>query len=148
MRAINRIRPQGPPSLYKTYEISAPVSTHTRPATCVEVECEHYFSGWRTEIDVTTEQGRSLADYLIGRTHGRAFTQERTEGGLAAFVFPAGQRCFRASQHRVPLDREPDYRILTGDHRQTFGATHHDAGTWLADFGEHQERTADLLRRG
>jgi hypothetical protein len=146
-RPLNRVTPQGDPAHYKTYAISAPVATHFRAATCEEVACPQYLNGWRTDIDVSTVDGRDLADYVKSGKHGRAFREDRSGEGMVAFIFPPGQKCFKASTHRTPLDREPNYAIVAGDHRQYGAVQHVGERAWLDDFGAHQEAVADLHGR-
>ena len=46
MRPVNRILPALPVTAMKTYSIDAPMGTHFRAATCVEVECVHQEGKW------------------------------------------------------------------------------------------------------
>lgn len=132
---------------FKTYRIVAPLSTHFRPASCREVECQGYMHGWKTTVLPDSPQ----ANY-IRRSSGRSFR----EGGLnpdgtVTFTFSAGQMCFRASEHRVPLEREPLYVVQGGDFRgNPRGITPiRRRGTdWVEDFAEHQQAIADAKKRG
>lgn len=143
---INRIPPQGTPDLYKTYSLSAPPATHFRPATCEEVNCPHFLNGWTTRVDVSTELGQRQSAYIeADRTRMWA---ANVEGVLVDYTFPPGQKCFRAASHRAPLDREPVYRIAEGDHRWRGRVQTLAERSWLDDFGEHQERVAELHERG
>ena len=47
---MNRITPGLPVADMKTYGIRAPLATHWRKASCVEVECEGHRTGWLTVI--------------------------------------------------------------------------------------------------
>lgn len=38
------------------------------------------------------------------------FTEHRVEAGMSEFVFAAGQPCFRASTHKVDIERTPIFR--------------------------------------
>lgn len=144
---IFRIEPKGRPELYKTYQVLTPVNTHTRVATCAEVECQHHLAGWITKVDVSTKLGKRQANYI--RLHsGRTFTHEQS-GTLVSFRFPAGQSCFR--EHRVSLEREPIFRIRGGDHRGNPLALPTRTlrpKEWLEDFGSHQEALADEHKKG
>ena len=141
-----RITPAGPVRAYQTYQITAPLATHWRTATCTEVDCDAHLRGWSTTVDVATELGARQATYI--RMHaGRAYTV--TEAGtLVTFMFPGGQQCFRT--HRVPLGRPEIYTVRGGDWRGSTGLVrrHADAQDWVDDFGEHQEQLADRLARG
>lgn len=109
-----RITPALPAHLRQTFGIQQAPETHTRPATCVEVECEHHARGWQLLVDESTDLGVRQGQYLRGMS-GRAFTEDRTEDGLTRFTFAAEQDCFR--QHRVPLDRPAVFLVVGGDHR-------------------------------
>ncbi len=142
-----RIQPIGPVEAYKTYAIKAPIPTHWRAASCAEVECSHYANGWRTIVPATSDH----ADLIRSGRTGRAFTEKPAGAGLTEFVFPAGQACFRASQHKVPLERPPLYIVRGGDWRGNPTGqhrTHQRPEHWVEDFGEHQQGLADRRARG
>lgn len=143
------IEPNMPASAYKTYRIVSPIATHYRPATCAEVGCEPYQRGWVTTIDEGTELGQRQAHFI--RANRGGFTETRTEGGLTEFRFEAGQRCFASDSHRVSLDRPELYLVQGGDWRGNptgYRRQHANAADWVDDFGEHQQRLADLRERG
>jgi hypothetical protein len=146
----------------KTYQVAAPRSTHTRPATCAEVDCGHWRHGWATRVDERTDLGMAQAAYIraecvsastpaspAGRAR-RRYVETRTPEGLTEFAFPGGQQCF-AEDHRVPLER-PELFIVrggdwrgnpTGQHRQ-----HKRPDDWVEDFAEHQQRIATQIQKG
>jgi len=148
MRApLNRFQPAGPIGAYKTYAIKAPLSTHWRPATCAEVECEYWSNGWKTIVPAISDH----ADYIRTGQTGRSFTERPGGAGLAEFCFPAGQSCFRSSEHRVPLERDPVYLVRDGDWRgNPTGRSRQHARPeyWVEDFGENQQAIADEKKRG
>lgn len=144
--SVNRITPVGPVQAYQTYAVRAPRSTHTRPATCAEVGCVAYRSGWATTVDPGSELGARQATYIT-RQSGRRFAQTMLPDGRVRFEFEAGQRCF--AEHRVSLEREPLFFKRGGDWRANVGPTLRMTGQdWLDDFGEHQERLRDRIARG
>lgn len=149
MRPINRITPALPAAAYKTYTLSAPLSTHWRPGTCEEADCQAYRNGWITRVDETTELGQKQA-YHIRKMAGRRFREQREPAGLTAFVFEAGQACF--TQHQVPLERDVRYLVQGGDWRgnpqQTGTRVHKRGEDWLNDFAEHQDKLKTTLERG
>jgi hypothetical protein len=133
---------------FKTYQIVAPLSTHFRPATCREVECAGYTGGWRTTVLPDSPQ----ANY-IRRSSGRRFTEEPNPNGdgTVVFTFPAGQQCFRASEHRKSLEREPLYVVKGGDFRgdpRGEQAQRMNAPDWVDNFAEHQQGLADRIEQG
>lgn len=140
---LNRIQPAGPVQAYKTYEIASPVSTHFRDGTCEEAGCLAHQHGWQTSVDESTDLGQRQAHY-IRTLSGRRFTERRTELGLTAFTFEAGQRCF--ATHKVPLERPEFYIVRDGDWRQ-LGAPrlHSGPDAWVNDFGDHLDRIARLV---
>jgi hypothetical protein len=142
--SLFRIPPQGKPSDYKTYQILQPRSTHTRPATCQEVDCPNYAYGWRTIVDVSTDLGARQANYIRLKS-GRAFTHVQADT-LVTFIFASGQKCF--AEHRVSLECDPIYRIKGGDWRgnpRKVPTIPLPGNSWVADFGEHQEKLKERL---
>lgn len=140
MRPLNRIQPKAPPQAYKTYQIVSPLSTHWRTGTCDEAGCLAYRHGWQTNVDESTDLGQRQAHY-IRKVSGRRFTERRTELGLTAFTFEAGQRCFR--EHKVPLDRPELYVVRGGDWRGNPRGEvrkHSSPDAWVNDFGETLDR--------
>lgn len=144
-----RISPNLPAGAYKTYQISAPLSTHYRAATCDEAACPHQANGWATAVDEALDLGQRQAHY-IRKVSGRRFTERRDESGLTVFEFAAGQQCF--AEHKVRLDRAERYIVRGGDHRgdPTGGRPfqHTRPADWVEDFAEHQQGVADRLERG
>jgi hypothetical protein len=132
---------------YKTYAVRMPVKTHTRVASCEEVNCLHSLEGWQTTIDVSTPLGAKQSNYI--RLHsGRAFTTMEF-GNTVIFTFAAGQKCFR--EHRVGVDRPALYVVRDGDWRGNptgCSLVHRNERDWVDDFGEHQERLRAQIERG
>lgn len=149
MRRLNRVLPRLGPEKIKTYQLLAPVSTHRRPATCTEVECDGTRFGWRTTVDESGMLGQSQAHY-IRRESGRSFVESRDEMGLTVFTFLAGQSCFAG--HTVPLEREPIFLVKDGDFRGNPRGTrprvHDRPEHWVEDFSEHQDGISKLINGG
>lgn len=141
-----RLPPQGPPQAYKTYALFQPKKTHTRVATCQEVECTAYANGWKTIVDTSTKLGQKQANYI--RLHsGRSFLFTQ-EGTLVTFTFRSHQTCFR--EHRVSLQREPIFKIKGGDWRgNPLSVPTHivKPQSWVDDFGENQQNVARRIER-
>ncbi len=141
-----RIDPQVGPENYKTYQIVAPASTHTRRAGCEEVECHDYRNGWVSLVAAGGEH-----DLYIRHRSGRSFTSEPQPGGMVRFRFAPGQPCFRAADHRVPLEREPLYLVRGGDYRgnpRGIQTVQRKAEEWVDDFATHQQNIATAIERG
>lgn len=143
---VFRIPPKMRVGAYKTYSLRSPRATHTRKATCAEVDCRHQREGWITRIDVGTELGARQANYI--RLHsGRRFTYSQA-ASLVTFVFAAGQECF--AEHRVPLDRPAFYLVRGGDWRANTGLIrrHMRGDDWVDDFANHQDKLATEINKG
>lgn len=89
-----------------TYAALQPPTSHWRPATCAEVDCQPYLHGWETS---RTPDGLPLSPDQVEQVRALRglyhFVETRDEEGVAVFTFPPGQPCFRAAFHRVPLER-------------------------------------------
>lgn len=133
------------PRGYKTYSIHAPIRTHFRKATCAEVDCPDYLNGWRVRLEILNPEQRVWV-----RQTGRRFTELPVRAGETWLVFEAGQPCFRATEHRARVEREELYVIRDGDMRgNPTGRVDRVSGQqWNDDFGEHQQRLADLQQKG
>lgn len=142
----NRATPALPVTAYKTYGIAAPRATHTRPASCEEVECEQWKHGWRTRLPL----GSDLAVYIASGSHGRRFQEIPTGTAEREFVFPAGQKCFRSTQHRISLQREPIFTVRGGDWRAITSPVrrHTRAIDFVEDWALNQQAIADTHKRG
>jgi hypothetical protein len=141
-----RIEPQVGPEAYQTYSLRSNPTTHYRSATCSEVGCAGYQNGFKTIVPSDSPQ----AQYIRAKS-GRQFTEQPAGPGLAEFLFPAGQTCFRATEHRVSLEREPFYLILGGDHRgNPRGTSPRKVGAeqWVDEFATHQQTIADAIKEG
>ena len=126
-----------------TYSIARPAATHTRPATCAEVECAGYVHGWTSLIDTTTDLGLRQANY-IDDASGRRFHANRLPGGVIEYVFAPGQECFNA--HTVPVERDPLYVVRQGAHGRYLAHRVHDKPEhWVEDFAGNQDRLAKLI---
>lgn len=122
------------------YRIRKPRSTHTRRATCDEVGCEMQRDGWISAIDERTSVGQEQA-YWIRSVSGRRFTEGRGPDGLTRFHFPPGQACF--GEHRVDLEREPDYlRLSTGSTARRLTAEQ-----WVDDQATELDRLKTFIER-
>lgn len=145
-----RITPPMPATMYKSHVLAQPLTTHWRRATCAEVDCPRYLNGWKSPLDLSTEDGRNCALW-IRTMSGLRFTEEITGPDQVTFLFPAGQMCARADRHRLPLDRPPVMLVRGGDHRgnptgyrRLFGK----AEDWRDDLWEHLDVLRDQRARG
>ena len=148
-RPVNRIAPKLPARDMQTFEIASPVSTHTRPGTCEEVECQAYANGWKMVIDLGTDLGQKQA-YYIKHHSGRSYTVESQQDGLVTLIFKADQPCFQ--EHRVRLERPEIYRVKGGDFRgnplKTITRVHKKPEFWVEEFAENQERLQQAIEKG
>lgn len=148
-----RLPPRLPVTAVQTYQVSSPLSSHWRPATCEEVDCPQWRSGWRIRTDDLTPQQLQAA-----RDPKRKFTALDVSATEHWLVFEPGQPCFLVwpgtgplldRHHRVQV-RPELYVIRDGDWRGNPTGRRHVLGAqaWLDDFGEHQETLADRLKEG
>ena len=115
---------------------------------CQAVDCEMYEEGWRTIVAADGEKAAQIRTL----DHGRHFTEQRVEGGMAVFTFPSGQQCF--AEHRIgaapPKLLHFDGRGGTGPvgaddvrlairHRELWRPP-----DWIEKFREETEKTAEL----
>lgn len=146
---VNRITPGMPSRAYQTFQITSPISTHTREATCEEVECEQYARGWKMKVDLNTDLGQRQAQYIKYQS-GRAFKKISAVDGLVELEFAANQPCFQ--QHRVRVDRPEIYRVKGGDFRgnplKTLTRVHKKPEFWVEEFAENQDRIARAREKG
>jgi hypothetical protein len=146
MRKMNRIDPQGRVQDYRTFQILAPVSTHRRKATCAEVDCPAYLNGWRVRVEGLDPQMLHAA-----RTAGRKYTELHVAEGESWLVFEAGQSCFKAASHTLPLDRQEIFIARDGDWRgnPTGNVRRHTKPEfWLEEMNENQGRLSALREKG
>jgi hypothetical protein len=148
-RPIKRLDSRMPAHAMQTFQVVAPTSTHTRKATCEEVECPQYARGWRMKIDLNTELGQKQAWYIKYQS-GRSFTKVGARDGLVELEFKGGQPCFQ--DHRVRNSLPEIYRIKGGDYRgnplRTPVRTHKKPEYWVEEFAENQDRLKTQIERG
>jgi hypothetical protein len=145
-----RIAPQGPVSGYRSF--GQRVARRVR-ATCAEVGCEHWQDGWVTTVLPDSEDEALIEKACAGEVDGirRLSCGGTLElDGFIRYHFPPETPCFRASTHTVPMavtmyHRKGDWRgnpdgvnVIT---------VHPSVESWVAEFGEHQQRVADQRQR-
>lgn len=161
MQRINRVAPGLPVSAMQTFSLASPIRTHYRPALCAEVECEAWRGGWATIVDERTDLGLGQAAWIRATYRDRAkpaqvrgddrwYRERRLEDGRTSFEFEAGQRCFAADSHRVPLERPCLYVVRGGDWRANTGLIrrHVSADDWAEDLHTTTDRLQELHERG
>lgn len=148
-RKINRLEPALPPTAMQTFQVKAPVSTHTRKATCEEVECEQYARGWRMKIDLNTDLGQRQAQYIKYHA-GRSYKKIGARDGMVELEFAANQPCFQ--EHRVRNSLPEKYLVKGGDFRgnplKTLTRVHKKPEFWVEEFAENQDRLKTRIERG
>jgi hypothetical protein len=147
---MGRIDPSVGAQHYQTFQVTSPLSTHTKVVRCGEdVDCDQYARGWRMKIDLGTDLGRKQAHYVKYES-GRSFKVIAQHDGLVELEFAAGQPCFR--EHRVPLDRPEIYRVKGGDFRgnplRTLTRVHKRPEYWVEEFAEHQDKIKTAIEKG
>lgn len=111
-RPLNRPDPLLPVTKMVTHAILQPLLTHWRSATCAEVDCAHYLNGWGVAK-------RHVDDRLLAaiKQAGYRFSTIEIEEGQDHLWFEAGQPCFKAGDHRLPVGRDPLFVARSGDWR-------------------------------
>lgn len=121
-----------------SYRILNPTSTHYRPATCEEVDCDHFLNGWQVRVEGLPEELLHTA-----RNSGRSFTEMRVSEGVTYLVFAPGQACFKAKTHLTNIGRNPLFVVDTpADNGRIRRRKHSSADSWGDDLHTH---TDDLL---
>ena len=148
-RKLNRLTPAMPAAAMTTFAISAPKATHTRKASCEEVECEQYAKGWKVQLDLNTDLGQRQA-YYIKHNSGRSYKVTDQREGLVTLEFRPGQPCF--GEHRLPIGRPEKFLVKGGDFRgNPLGTTtrvHTKQEFWVEEFAENQDRLKTRIERG
>ena len=133
---MNRLNQPTDPRRTEAYDFHAPSATHRRAATCDEVDCLRYRTGWLTAIDESDSAGQVRAGY-IRRDSGRSFAEFACTGGevtvldwheiasheidvaripyregVTVFAFPPGQKCFMP--HSTRLDKPEIFTVRIG----------------------------------
>jgi len=141
-----RLPPNLPTAAYQTFQISAPLETHWRSASCAEVDCPQYLNGWRVRLEGLSEEDR----WAIHRS-GRKFERHEIAAGETWLMFEAGQSCFAASEHKLPLGRPELFVVRGGDWRgnptKEF-RQHTSADSWVDEFATNQDKIAEVIERG
>lgn len=148
-RKLTRLKPAMPAAAMQTFAISAPKETHTRRATCEEVNCEQYRRGWRIQVDLNTDLGQRQA-YYIKHSSGRAYKVTDQRDGLVTLEFKPDQPCFQ--EHRVGIGRPEKFLVKGGDYRgnplKTVTRVHKKPEFWVEEFAENQDRLKTRIERG
>jgi hypothetical protein len=133
------------------FNVRSPLATHWREASCEEIDCESYRTGWRLRYDTlppdmqyaATHSGRRYTEITVDFDPD---TQQFYNPPATFLVFEAGQPCFRSRQHRVPTGRPEVYvarNDMTGER-----VLHTSPQNWVDHCGEHVESIVDIMKRG
>ncbi len=115
----------------------SPVETHFRPATCEEVDCPDWFNGF--DAFISTDDEARLYYIRYDPRCGQQFVETQESEGLVRFRFPPGQRCFKAYDHKIRLDRAPIYLL---------NQTRMEGTQWIDDLSEGLYKGHRLISRG
>jgi hypothetical protein len=149
--AVQRIAPLLPATAMKTFEVRMPLSTHFRPASCQESDCNHWRDGWVTgfsDVDLPHKWEAAQTYGGIAHRRGLRFTVQRV-GNTVTFTFPPGQQCIEG--HRVAIDRPPLYIARDGDWRgnpRKVSRLHANAQDFREDWLTTEDRFRTLQKRG
>jgi hypothetical protein len=131
--------------------MTMPLSTHWRPVSCEEYECDQWVMGWDTVVDTSTELGKKQHHFL---THDRSRSYTMTKEGftLVRFHYGPGNRPFAGPKHdhKVRVARQPNLLVVGGDWRgnpnRTPTTVHCNPEDWADDFANHQNKLANAQR--
>jgi hypothetical protein len=151
MRPVHRIEPVIPVQKMQTYKISKPVATHTRPATCEEIDCPDFLNGWVTRLPHGDPRITFLRQACAGRVDGhrrQMIEVTRIDSAEREFLFNPGQPCLKATTHRKDLERPEIYLVRGGDWRANLGLIrrHTHPEHWVEDMQENLEAVERRLR--
>ena len=141
------MRPEIGPEDQRVYKVKAPLATHFRKPSpeevrsgkaCELVDCPPYRKGWRLRWDVLTDRDRHLATNC-----GRSYKLVEVSELEHWLVFPAGQPCFRATDHMVRLEEEPVLGFRDGRNRPVFLK---DPSAFMDDLHEHTDKIEQLRK--
>lgn len=126
---------------HKLYSVAAPLTTHWRSATCLEVDCPNFLNGWKVRVE-------GLPDELLyaAKTSGRKYVQMDVGPGETYLVFEAGQQCF--AQHTTSLDRPAIFAVRSDLIQRGRPFIHSGPDAWLDDFDSHQQTLRAQQERG
>lgn len=129
-----------PITAMKTYAVSSPRLTHTKPAHCRDVDCVDYLRGWSIKLVAGSDDDRFFRSACAGRVDGyrRPFTVTR-DGVFVTFTFEPGIPCRFIIKHRASLNRPELYIVRGGDARGSTGLIrrHDRPEHWVEDFQGH-----------
>jgi hypothetical protein len=141
---VNRLQPVLPVGGVQTYQILAPRDTHWRTASCAEIGCHAYASGWITPV-----LAGSRDEAILRQARPNMWTRvERAANGFLNYHFAAGTRCLGAARHRVRIERTELFVRRDGDWRWLGQPTMYKPEDWVDHFANHQDRIATIVNRG
>ena len=88
------------------WTITRPRGSHSRIASCADVDCQEYRLGGKTVLNMSDPVHRGHAEFI--RTLKMNCQERRVGDTMVEFIFAPGQECFtgRSNKHRVELERE------------------------------------------
>lgn len=126
------------------YRILNPTESHFRPASCAEVNCEHYLNGWGVRINALPPE-----DVHAARTSGRRYKEVRVAEGETWLVFEPGQPCFKEKTHRANIGRTPLYVVDTpSDNGRARRRIHTSNDSWADDLHSHMDDVLGEINKG
>lgn len=116
------------------FAVSMPLATHWEPSPCERVDCPHYLTGWKTQLDESLPKHQNAAAWIRSGASGRQYRETHDIEGLTVFEFTSGQQCFQT--HQVVQSDKPG--IYTHD-----GKVHRK----VEDFAEDMVETSEPVFR-
>jgi hypothetical protein len=130
------------------WQISSPLATHWRPATCAEVRCQDFEHGWR--INAIALSAKQEADIRAAGLHWTVNLD--FVPGETWWFFDAGQPCFRAHRggpltdkhHRLPVGRPELFVVRDGGQVRPYDR----ADQWADDCATHTMKIVEKIKEG
>jgi hypothetical protein len=151
--SVSVIAPQADPRAYRTFRVTAPVSSHWHRVSCEEYQCPDYRNGFFIDVDLSTDLGKAQYDYLSKKDKKRKGTMQRMTWTVVRFTYPPGSRPFdgNSHEHYQPIGRPPYYLVHDGDWRGNptgFKRFFQKAEDWIDMSANHQDQIATQLQKG
>lgn len=133
---------------FQTFGAVRPLATHWRKATCAEADCEPYRDGWWTIVPADSPQLKIVFEAINGADGFRRNGVEKPseDPGMRSFWFEPGTPCFKASEHKVPLERPEVFYRRDGDLVRNAGGLYrfdrHDQ--WQEEWNDRTDRLRQL----
>lgn len=141
------------PQHVRSWSVRAPLSTHWKPATCAEFECDEYMYGF--SITLLRDHEKFEAQYhYITHDRSRRYSMQQPDANRVVFVYGPGNAGMGLAhaQHKVPIGRPPLLLVADGDWRGNPRGTparrHVRVEDWIDDSANHLDKIRTAYQKG